>query len=57
MGSSEGAILKMKEKGQKWINKAKGGWSCKHEFWFLMDKQFWPGVSFGVSSITAPLRR
>ncbi len=44
----------MKEKAQKWIDKARGGWLHKCNFWFLMDKQFWPGVFFGISSITAP---
>jgi hypothetical protein len=53
MGSSEGAILQMKEKAQKWIDKAKGRWLHRHNFWFLIDKQSWPGVSFGISSITA----
>jgi hypothetical protein len=52
-GSSEGAILQMKEKAQKWIDKAKGGRLHRHDFWFLIDKHFWPGVSRGISSITA----
>jgi hypothetical protein len=44
----------MKEKAQKWIDKAKGERLHRHNYWFLMDTQFWPGVSFGISSITAP---
>jgi hypothetical protein len=32
MGSSEGAILQMKEKAQKWINKAKGRWLHRCNF-------------------------
>ena len=43
----------MKEKAQQWINKAKGGKLHQHNVWFLLDKQFWPGVSFGISSIKA----
>jgi hypothetical protein len=54
MGSSENAILQMKKKAQKWINKAKGGRLHRGNFLFLIDTQFWPGVSFGMSSITAP---
>jgi hypothetical protein len=50
MGSSEHAILQMKEKAQKLINKAKGGQLHRHNFWFLIDKQFWSGISFGISS-------
>jgi hypothetical protein len=52
-GSSTGAIMQMKEKDQKWIDKAKGGKLHKRNAWFLHDKQFWPGVSFGVSIIPA----
>ncbi len=43
----------MKEKAQKWFKKAKSGRLHKRNAWFLMEKQFWPGVSFGISSITA----
>jgi hypothetical protein len=46
----------MKEKAQKWINEAKGRWLHRRNFWFLMDKQFWPGVFFRISSITAPFK-
>jgi hypothetical protein len=53
MGCSQGAILQMKEKAQQLINKAKGGKLHRRNVWFLLDKQFWPGVSFGISSITA----
>jgi hypothetical protein len=53
MGCSRGAIQQMTEKAQKWINKAKGGNLHRRNVWFLLDKQFWPGVSFGISSIMA----
>jgi hypothetical protein len=53
-GSSTGAIMQMKEKAQKWIDKAKGGKLHKRNAWFLLDKQFWPRVLFGISSITVP---
>ncbi len=52
-GSSEGAIKQMQEKVQKWINKANAGKLHKRNLWFLLERQFWPGVSFGISSITA----
>jgi hypothetical protein len=53
-GSSNGAIGQMKEKAKKWIDKAKSGKLHKRNLWFLLDKKFWPAVSFGISSITAP---
>jgi hypothetical protein len=52
-GSSNGAIGQMKEKAQNWIDKAKSGKLHKCKLWFLLDKQFWLAVSFGIS-ITAP---
>ncbi len=52
-GSSEGSMLQMTEKAQKWVDRAKRGKLLRQNIWFLLDKQFWPGVSFGVSSITA----
>ena len=52
-GCSSGAIQQMKKKAQAWIDKARGGNLSKCNVWFLLDKQFWPGVSFGISSITS----
>ena len=52
-GSSDGALKQMCEKAQKWIDKAKEGRLQRRNLWFLLDKQFWPGVAFGISSITA----
>ncbi len=51
--SSKGAMLQMTKKAQKWVDRAKGGKLLRQNVWFLLDKQFWPGVSFGISSITA----
>ncbi len=45
----------MKEKAQKWIDRAKSGRLHRRNFWFLIDKQFWSGGSFGISSFTATL--
>jgi hypothetical protein len=53
-GSSNGAVEQMREKAQKRIDKAISEKLHKHNLWFLLDKQFWPGVSFGIISISAP---
>jgi hypothetical protein len=50
---SNGAIAQMIEKAQGWIDRARSG-KLQRNLWFLLDKQFWPKVSFGISSITAP---
>jgi hypothetical protein len=43
----------MQEKAQKWIDKAKGGNLHRRNLWSLFNKQFWSGVAFRISSITA----
>jgi hypothetical protein len=53
-GSSNGAIVQMNEKAQGWIDQAKSSKLHKRNLWFLLDKQFWPRVLFGISSIAAP---
>jgi hypothetical protein len=53
-GSSEGAIMQMREKAKGWLAKTKASKLNKRNLSFLMDKQFWPGVSFGISSVGAP---
>jgi hypothetical protein len=53
-GNSGGAIAQMNKKAQGWIDKAKSSKLHKRNLWFLLDKQFWPRVAFGISSITAP---
>ena len=53
-GSSNGAIVQMNEKVQGWIDQAKSSKLHKRNLWFLMDKQFWLRVAFGISSVTAP---
>jgi hypothetical protein len=51
--SSDRALRQMCEKAQKWIDKAREGRLHHRNLWFLLDKQFWPGVAFGISSIMA----
>jgi hypothetical protein len=53
-GCSDGVIAMMVEKAQGWIERARSGKLHKRNLWFLLDKQFWLKVSYGISSITAP---
>ena len=55
-GCSDGAITQMVEKVQGWIDRARLGKLHKRNLWFLLEKQFWLKVSFGISSITAPFK-
>ncbi len=52
-GGSNGAVAQMREKARKWVDKAKASKLNKRILVFLLDKQFWPGVSFGISSVCA----
>jgi hypothetical protein len=54
MGNSDDTNEHIREKVQKWIDKAKIGKLHKRNLWSLLDKQFWPAVSFEISSTTAP---
>jgi hypothetical protein len=53
--NSNGAIAQMNKKAQGWIDQAKSRKLNKQNLWFLLDKQFWPQVAFGINSIAAPL--
>ncbi len=53
-GGSEGAITQMQEKARGWLTKASTGKLNKRYLSVLVDRQFWPGVSFGISSVCAP---
>jgi hypothetical protein len=53
-GGSNGAVAQMRKKVRGWVDKAKASKLNKRILVFLQDKQFWPGVSFGISSVCAP---
>ncbi len=52
--SSDGAIAQMQEKAKGWVAKAKESKLQKGHLNFLLNKQFWPRVSFSISSVCAP---
>jgi hypothetical protein len=54
IGSSASANAQMQEKGKGWVSKAKESKLHKGHLNFLLNKQFWPGVSFGISSMCVP---
>ena len=41
-GNAVETLVKMKEKGQEWIDQAKEGTLRRRDVWFLLDVQFWP---------------
>ncbi len=53
-GDSKGAIVQMQQKAQEWLAKASTSKLNKRNISFLLDKQFWPAASFGISSVCSP---
>jgi hypothetical protein len=53
-GSNAGALTQMKKMAEKWVAQAKFSNLHKCNVWFLLDKQFWPKVAYGISTISAP---
>ena len=52
-GKAEAAIDRIQEKAQTWIDDAKNAKLSRRDIWFLVDRQFWPKVGFGCSTIVA----
>jgi hypothetical protein len=55
-GSNAGALAQMKENAKGWLVKASEAKLHKRNVWFLLDKQFWPKVAYGTSTISAPFK-
>ncbi len=55
-GSNAGALAQVKENAEGWLAKASGAKLHKRNVWFLLDKQFWPKVLYGISTISAPFK-
>jgi hypothetical protein len=55
-GEAAGPLLAMKEKCQKWVDRAKEGSLNRRDVWFLSEKQMWPSVGYGISCNTATIK-
>ena len=47
-GNAEELLLKMKEKAQRWVDRAREGHLRRRDVWFLLDVQFWPKVDYDI---------
>lgn len=47
-GNASEALTQMKDKAQKWVDRAKEGRLRRRDVWFLLDVQFWPRVGYGI---------
>ena len=52
-GSSKGALEYMQKKGMAWKDMIKAGNLSRRNVWFMMDKQFWPRISYGLCAVGA----
>jgi hypothetical protein len=52
-GSEGAAIQQMQDKVQAWLDKAIDAKLLRCNIWYLMDRQFWPQVKFGLCNNTA----
>ena len=56
-GNNAGALAQMKENAEEWLARATGANLYKRNVWFLLDKQLWPKVAYGISTISAPFEK
>ncbi len=52
-GNNKGAIDYMRSKGMAWRDMVAGGTLSGRNIWFMLDKQFWPRVSYGLCAVSA----
>jgi hypothetical protein len=54
-GCSKGTITYMQTKGGPWKDMVKASKLSHRNVWFMLEKQFWPQISYGLCAVTAPL--
>ncbi len=52
-GGSKGTIEYMQTKGKAWKDMILAGKLSHQNVWFMLDKQFWPRISYGLCAVTA----
>ena len=52
-GDCSRVIKAMQDKAQDWVDTAKNGNLHRRQLWFMLEKQFWPRVGYGISSNTS----
>ena len=52
-GESRGSLDAIQDKAQSWVDKAKNRKLQRRSLWFLLDKQFWTKVRYGLCGNTA----
>ncbi len=52
-GGSKGAIEYMQTKGRAWKDMILAGKLSRQNVWFMLDKQFWPRISYSLCAVMA----
>ncbi len=52
-GSSAAALGCMQQQGQEWADRVKSGKLSRRNVWFMMDRQFWPHIGYGICNTSA----
>ncbi len=48
------ALMRILDKAQAWIDDSKNSKLSRRYLWFLVHRQFWPKVGFGLGTLSAP---
>ncbi len=52
-GSNAAALQRMQTQGQEWVDRVKSGKLSQRYAWFMLDRQLWPRLGFGICNNTA----
>jgi hypothetical protein len=52
-GSNVAALQRMQTQGQEWVDRVKSKKLSWRNVWFMLDRQFWPRLGFGICNNTA----
>ena len=52
-GAAVVQFLSMKKKAQQWIDRARESKLQRRDIWFLVDRQLWPKLGYGLCSVIA----
>ncbi len=52
-GINMAALQRMQTQGQEWVDRIKSRKLSRCNVWFMLDRQFWPRLGFGICNNTA----
>ncbi len=52
-GSNVAALGRMAMQGQEWADKVKSSFMSRRSVWFMLERQLWPKISYGICNNSA----